>query len=338
MKSATLSHSDALRQVLKLMTTHAEDYRPQTYAVWYEFVMQTEPELCQRLSDAIVGGGRLPRSLIDDLYQRFLIGRRQQAIDAAHSVILNALDNMATTLGDASLNADRFSGQLAGFSEGVTKARSPEVLDRCIQEIADQARESSEELARVKRRLQESEAQVKRMSEDLTQIREEVNVDALSGLSNRRRFDAALAEMIAVSVRSQSTVTLLLIDIDKFKSINDEHGHVLGDQVIRSVSQAIKGSVKGRDVPARYGGDEFAVLLPETPAQGGSTVGEYIRRIVERGRIIDFASDAAVEGLTVSIGSATWRSGETAEDLLRRADRALYKAKRSGRNRVENDG
>jgi diguanylate cyclase len=127
---------------------------------------------------------------------------------------------------------------------------------------------------------------------------------------------------------------LLLIDIDHFKDINDAQGHVLGDQVIRSVSQAIRASVKGRDVAARYGGDEFAVLLPETAASGAATVAEYIRRVIERRRVSDFAGEIEPVGVTVSVGLATLASSDAANDLLRRADKALYQAKRNGRNQV----
>jgi diguanylate cyclase len=111
-------------------------------------------------------------------------------------------------------------------------------------------------------------------------------------------------------------------------------GIVFGDQVIQSVSQAIKASIKGRDVAARFGGDEFAVLLPETGTHGAETVGEYIRRIIERRRVSDFTGDSDPVAITVSVGIATLGRGESARDLLRRADKSLYQAKKEGRNRV----
>jgi diguanylate cyclase len=106
--------------------------------------------------------------------------------------------------------------------------------------------------------------------------------------------------------------------------------------VIRSVSQAIKASIKGRDVAARYGGDEFAVLLPETGAPGALTVAEYIRRVIERRRVSDFAGEIEPVAVTISVGLATLARSDAAHDLLRRADKALYQAKKSGRNQVVN--
>jgi diguanylate cyclase len=334
LKAIQLSNSDVLRQVLKLMTAHAEDYRPMTYAVWYEYVMQGEQPLCERLDQAVANSERLSSAATEELYSRHLIGRRQQIISQAHATILQALDSMSSAIGDAHLNTGRFAGHLRDFSVGVQQPLSPQMFSQSVQIIAEQARQSSAELALVQARLQESEAQVKRMSEDLAQIRAEVYIDSLSGLFNRRRFDAALENLVTNALTEREPLSLLLVDIDQFKGINDAYGHVFGDQVIQSVSQAIKASVKGRDVAARYGGDEFAVLLPETAASGGATVAEYIRRIIERRRVSDFAGDMEPIGVTVSIGIATLTRSDGPQDLLRRADKALYQAKKNGRNAV----
>ena len=323
-----------LRQVLKLMTAHAEDYRPLTYTVWYEYALQGEKQLCERLAQAIAKGERLSSETTDELYTRHLVGRKQQIINNAQATILQALDSMSAAIGDAHHNTGRFAGHLKEFTAETAGPLSPEVFGHSVRVIAEQARQSGEELSRVQARLQESEAQVKQMAEDLAQIRAEVYIDALSGLFNRRRFDSALESLVSKAAQEHEPFSLLLIDIDEFKGINDRYGHVFGDQVIQSVSQAIKASVKGRDIAARYGGDEFAVLLPETGGHGGATVAEYIRRIIERRRISDFTGDGEMVAVTVSVGLATLKGTEMALELLRRADKALYQAKKSGRNQV----
>ena len=335
LKANPLSNSDVLRRVLKLMTTHAEDYRPLTYAVWYEYVLQGDSQLCERLAEVVASGARLGSVATEELHARYLVARRQQVVNQAHATILQALDTMSAAIGDAHQNTGRFAGHLRDFSAaGNQQPLEPQAFNQSVLMIAQQARQSSEELARVQARLEESEAQVKRMSEDLEQIRSEVYVDALSGLFNRRRFDTALDSLVTHALAEHEPLSLLLVDIDHFKAVNDAHGHVFGDQVIRSVSQAIKASVKGRDVAARYGGDEFAILLPETAAPGATTVAEYIRRIIERRRVSDFAGEVEPLSVTISVGLATLASSDSAHDLLRRADKALYQAKRDGRNQV----
>ena len=330
------STADVLRQVLRLMTAHAEDYRPLTYTVWYEYALKGDQRLCERLEQVIAGGERLSSAATDELYLRHLVGRKQQIINNAQTTILQALDTLSSAIDDAHHNTGRFAGHLQAFTATAEAAppRLPEVFGQSVRLIAAQARQSSEELVRVQGRLQESEAQVKRMAQDLAQIRAEVYIDALSGLFNRRRFDTALETLVAKAGAENEPLSLLLIDIDEFKSVNDAHGHVFGDQVIQCVSQAIKASVKGRDFAARYGGDEFAVLLPETAAKGAETVAEYIRRIIERRRISDFTGEIEAVGVTISIGLAMLGRTESAQEFLRRADKALYQAKRNGRNQV----
>jgi diguanylate cyclase len=326
--------ADLLRQVLKLMTAHAEDYRPLTYTVWYEYALQGDKQLCARLAQAVASGERLSSEATDELYSRHLVGRRQQIINNAQATILQALENMSSAIGEAHDNTGRFAGHLKEFTDETARPLSQEIFGASVRVIADQARRSGEELARVQVRLQDSEAQVKRMAEDLAQIRSEVYVDALSGLFNRRRFDSALESLVAKASSDNEPFSMLLIDIDEFKGINDRHGHVFGDQVIQCVSQAIKASVKGRDIAARYGGDEFAVLLPETALAGATTVAEYIRRIIERRRLSDYIGEGETVTVTVSVGLATLGAGETGQSLLRRADKALYQAKKNGRNQV----
>ena len=334
MNATTLSNVDVLRQVLRLMTAHAEDYRPLTYTVWYEYVTRGDKRLCDRVEQVIAEGTRLSRPATDELYRHCLMSPRQRMLYNAQAAILQALDSMADAIGDASDQTEQFAGHLEAFGEEAARPLTPEAFDRCVREIAGRARQAGEELARVQTRLQESEARVKQLSEDLAQIRAEVYIDALSGLFNRRRFDASLESLVAKATAEGEPLSLLLLDIDEFKSVNDLHGHVFGDQVIQSVSQAIKSSIKGRDVAARFGGDEFAVLLPETGSHGAETVGEYIRRIIERRRISDFTGDSDPVAITVSVGISSRERGESARELLRRADKALYQAKRDGRNQV----
>ncbi len=125
-----------------------------------------------------------------------------------------------------------------------------------------------------------------------------------------------------------------MADIDFFKKINDTYGHLLGDKVIRAVAQVIHANVKGRDIAARVGGEEFAVLLPETTVTGAKALAEQIRTAVARGRIHRGDRDEQIGGVTLSIGVAMAEPEEALEALIGRADAALYEAKRTGRNRV----
>ena len=163
--------------------------------------------------------------------------------------------------------------------------------------------------------------------------------DVLTGWHNRRYLQTRLREELARSRRDGSPLTLLLIDIDHFKRVNDNHGHLAGDHVLTEVAQRIESRIRASDVAARYGGEEFVLLLPDTDAPAGRSLAERLRAAVAE-RPVALADGSELE-LTISAGLATvtpTRADDDlktlAESLLARADVALYEAKSAGRDRV----
>jgi diguanylate cyclase (GGDEF)-like protein/putative nucleotidyltransferase with HDIG domain len=161
--------------------------------------------------------------------------------------------------------------------------------------------------------------------------------DDLTGLPNRRYLDDVLSRELSRAERNHRPLSVLNLDLDHFKRVNDTLGHLRGDEVLRSFSQVLADHVRGVDVAARYGGEEFIVILPDTDKEGALQAAEKIRRAAETVRIGNRGPDRQVIGrrLTVSIGAASYpEDGEEAEMLLRRADQAMYLAKSLGRNQV----
>lgn len=163
--------------------------------------------------------------------------------------------------------------------------------------------------------------------------------DGLTGIANRRAFDEALEREWKRTLRESSQISLLLLDIDRFKAFNDHYGHQVGDDCLRSVAAAITGAVRSTDLVARYGGEEIAVILPNTDMDAASAVAEKVRAAIESLQLTHKGNPDGGGHITVSIGAATAlaRIGGTIrmpESLLLSADNALYKAKHEGRNRV----
>lgn len=157
--------------------------------------------------------------------------------------------------------------------------------------------------------------------------------DGLTGLYNYREFHRRLTEEAQRSLRYDHPFSLLILDIDDFKALNDTYGHLAGDEALRGLAALIRRAVRPVDEVARYGGEEFAILLPETPGPGAFAMAERIREIIATHPIA--IAPAQTVGLTVSIGVATYpQDADTEEKLLGAADRALYAAKNGGRNRV----
>ena len=159
----------------------------------------------------------------------------------------------------------------------------------------------------------------------------EARTDALTGLKNRRSFDEELHRQFAQRQRQGTVFSLLLIDLDHFKQVNDTHGHPAGDSVLQTVSQLLTKTLREMDLVYRYGGDEFAVICPGSRLREAATAAERIRQAVET-TPVQFNDE--VLSLKLSVGVAEVGGLEIADGLLQRADEALYAAKHAGRNRV----
>ena len=169
-----------------------------------------------------------------------------------------------------------------------------------------------------------------------SKILQYATIDALTNLNNRRQFEHRLGQEIATTKRQNNPLCAMMIDIDFFKKVNDTYGHASGDAVLRGVASIIKSALRESDIPSRYGGEEFAILLPYTHIEEAKIVGERLRSTVESSPIPinDENSDVKSINVTISMGLAEFDNQETGEELFERADKALYQAKESGRNRV----
>ena len=156
-------------------------------------------------------------------------------------------------------------------------------------------------------------------------------------MNNRRQFETRLSQEIAIAKRQNNSLCAMMIDIDFFKGVNDTYGHAAGDEVLRTVAGIIKQALRESDIPSRYGGEEFAVLLPYTHIEEAKIVGERLRLAVESTPITinqDNENKKTIN-VTISMGLAEYDGNETGEVLFERADKALYNAKTNGRNQVQ---
>jgi diguanylate cyclase len=257
-------------------------------------------------------------TLIDDACERF---------EATIAHLLDELDGM-------SVEAGAYGGKLQEISCDVQAADGKQALRGLINRILDETRAMLTRARLLEADLDQSSKQITTMRFDLASARRQANIDDLTRVANRRCFDGELRKTAEQAEAERQPMSLLMLDIDRFKDFNDNHGHQAGDQVLRQVAQVLTSSVKGRDLVARYGGEEFAVILPQTGLEGARQLAEQMRRDVAGHRVVLKATGRELGRITLSIGCAQQHWGEPVADLVRRADRALYQAKRLGRNRV----
>jgi len=232
------------------------------------------------------------------------------------------------------LGADAYSNALEAFSGAISLDDGKEV-QALIAKMMQQTQEMQQQNNMLRDQLAHSSDEVKELRGNLESVKREAMTDVLTDIGNRKYFDIKLRELADKAMTEGEPVSLLLFDVDNFKDFNDSHGHQLGDQVLRLVARTLKESVKGRDVVARYGGEEFAVVLSGAGLEDAMKVGDGIRALVAKRRIIRKSTGEQIAAITISAGVARYRSGEPLSELIARSDAALYRAKDAGRNRVQ---
>jgi two-component system, cell cycle response regulator len=219
------------------------------------------------------------------------------------------------------------------MSEAEDKARVLRGLDIGVHDFLVRPIDRNELVARVKTQVRRKRFSEK-LRESLQSSMEMAVTDTLTGLHNRRYLDSHFSALFDEALERGRHLSVLVLDIDRFKSVNDGFGHDAGDEVLKEFASRIRAHTRGIDVVARFGGEEVVVVVPETPLEGGRAVAERIRARVEATPFIIHRGQRSLP-VTVSIGVAAREAGDaTALDVLRRADAALYTAKREGRNRV----
>lgn len=326
--------AEILRLALQFMGREPAAFNPCTFALWYEHCAGINPALSDTLEAHLRGHSPLTDEDVWHLYTQHILARHVRENEGVRQELYRILRDTAADTQVAGETASAFDEALAHHSEHLATAKAAEAVRDTLEDLRDDTGKMRAMTAELAARLKASTEEVSALTQNLQRAENQALLDALTGLRNRRGFELAANEL-QIQHGGMGGIAIMMIDIDHFKAVNDEHGHVLGDRVLRAVAHVLNTNIKGRDVAARYGGEEFAVLLPDTSLSGAEILAKQIRALVASGRIKRSNGRGTIGQVTISIGVAVARQSETLEQLLERADAALYSAKRSGRNRVE---
>lgn len=291
-----------------------------------DMLLHIAPWVLASVTIGIVVGVLLVRIRPKDETQKKL-SPENQAVLKMLAELLSVADHIATNVNNHNTEIEENAQQVGRLQVTGEMETIKKSLLGHMASLLTSNRHLQEDLICTRYRLDEQ-------AQEIDHVRQEARSDALTGVANRRAFDEKLHLLLNDWRQQNEPFVLILADLDQFKRVNDAHGHTAGDRVLKAAGDGLKQLAREGDFVGRYGGDEFAILLPKTTRDVGITVADTIRR-----GISEQAFRVAVRGGEVSIsfsmGVAVPREGDTDESTLQRADQALYRAKRTGRDHIE---
>ncbi|TWT66883.1 Response regulator PleD [Posidoniimonas polymericola] len=276
------------------------------------------------VAGAFFYGGRDPREANEDVNEQERALEKRVALERA-LLATGQLHDLATGVATDVGNHSRCVAQISADLREAEDADG--VIDQAIVSTSLSKIVAANEL--LQKKLEKAEKQIKAQASEIAVHESEARTDSLTGLANRRAFDDELGRRFAEWERKKTPFCLVILDVDHFKNFNDTHGHQAGDEVLKRVATSMKASTRTMDIPCRYGGEEFAVVLPATTLDDAMPLAERVRAGIEKELIKHEGKELKV---TASIGVAQIDRMDDAKNILRRADESLYCSKDAGRN------
>jgi len=321
----------ALGQIRSLRQTAV----PRNYEIWYVYATGYNAPLNKIINETLARSGKLTEADLEQIYDTYLSHiKTTDRIDKVGARVIGEIDDVMVLLTDALGMSASYNASLDGATQKLSSAKSREQVKAVVQSLMKSTHEMRETNKALEERLTLSKSEISNLQQSLEAIRAESLTDPLTGLGNRKYFDRMIEMEVQNAQAAGEPLSLLMFDIDHFKSFNDSYGHLTGDQVLRLVGLSLKQTIKGRDITARYGGEGFAVVLPNTALRQALTVADHIRRAVMAKELKKKSTGEILGRVTISVGVSMLKPGDDTDSLIERADACLYAAKRNGRNRV----
>jgi diguanylate cyclase len=294
--------------------------------------------LNRSIDDILQARGKLTPHDISAIFDEFIApGQIDQRLEEINEKIGDEIDQTMTILSESAESNKVFSDALSRSQSELSKSDGSQNVGSIVARLTSATNKADAVNRRLAQQLQDARQHIFDLQQNLDAVRSESLTDDLTTLSNRKHFDLSLARLAQDAQKNSQSFALLMTDIDHFKRFNDTYGHQTGDQVLRLVALSLKQTIKGQDIACRYGGEEFAVILPQTRLQEAVVVAEHIRNAVMTKELVKRSTGENLGRITLSIGVSVWRTGDTTTALVARADKALYAAKRGGRNAVRRE-
>ncbi len=326
--------AELLRLILPRIAKHGGSYVPSTYAVWYEYLAGVNPKLVAALDERLRNDTPLTQCEIEQFYAKYIDAREAATLEAYQIGLSELMRRLGEIASSSGTGTAEYARTLAQCQQDLASISDPDGVQRIISSLVTSTNAVRESTQTLQKEVAATRDEMQQLRGQMGALQNLAQTDPLTRLRNRRGFEQAVSEYALGREADLEGCSVVIADIDNFKRINDSYGHLVGDQVIRALAQVLQNCVKGRDIAARWGGEEFIVLLPETPGEGAVMLAEQLRIEFGKTRIKRGGKQVLNDAVTISIGVAEIGNAEPLEQAVGRADSAMYQAKNGGRNCV----
>ncbi len=319
----------ATKDTLKFLVDNQIPTIPKNFERWFNvFAYLTEYGLeCEDC----------PQEKLFELFKELNENTDEKLFEKHKEKINLAFNKIKLGMEDTLSSLDKYEKSLEEKSRDIEREQE-KIEDESIKEITlkilDETKKLREENSKFREKLEKQTREIQKLQEELSTTKEEANIDFLTKLPNRRSFTRALEEFFESYKTYQVPFSLVMLDIDDFKRINDTYGHDFGDKVLVEIGKILKTFLRAKDIPGRLGGEEFGIILPGVKLEQAFRIAERLRKAievreleVENGKYVNFTASMGIAEVEDSM--------ESTEELYKKADEALYKAKKNGKNQVQ---
>lgn len=323
-------------QVIEEMHTIKLPVSAKTYHVWFGHRVGWYPEMSIEIERARLREKGVTENFCNDLYAKYIAtDKRSDALREAQSSARQLIESVVGDVQGSSGTASHYRIELNQLIEKLGEATDVKAVREVVKGLIDQTSKMATASDGLKKNLQQATSDIDRLREEMNQLEQENLTDPLTRLNNRKALERHFKICFDAFETSGDPFSVLMIDVDHFKSFNDTYGHDVGDAVLRSVSTTLSDTGHPAAIPHRYGGEEFCVLVSGCNLDEAVQIGEEIRKQIEGRQLMIARTGQKITAITVSVGVSLSTPSDTADTLIQRADNALYLAKDSGRNNVK---
>lgn len=335
--AAVASDTEIGAEVIRALDSMNIPPKPEYYQVWFSHLQSSNDALSTEIITQIEGDGQVDEFFLKAVHEQYFeLAHPPKKIEYFAKEMLNETNALQRLSEVFNSSTQQFSSDLQDASQTVADLSSDsDASAKLLRSLAGIAQSAIGRTAELEKDLTTASQKIDRLQSSIESIAKDAKTDFLTKLNNRRYFDSTISQLITAAMSENTPLCMIVADIDHFKVFNDKWGHPVGDQVLKLVADVMQENVKGQDLLSRYGGEEFALALPNTSLQDAMKVADNIRVAVTKRKLINRSNNQSLGRVSMSFGVAELRDDWAVETLYKAADTALYEAKENGRNRVE---